>query len=160
MRFIAKSPSAARPAIPARAALTSTILALRGFGARIRQRLRLVALLSCFLGVFGPRSWLSGDRAVAPLSGPRLRPCARPRPGHGPRTRESRGSVGLRTLAGGYIAGIPVAPRKSSRQRRKPICPSRRARAGHRHRSAPWLQFRPPTAHNRRPRLLPAGGPR
>src|SRR5258705_5965672 len=97
MRFIAKSPSAARPAIPARAARTSTILPLPGFGARIRQRLRLVTLLSCFLGVFDLRSWLSGDRADTPLSGPLLRPCARPRPGDGPRPREFRESAGLRT---------------------------------------------------------------
>src|SRR6266436_3471955 len=113
MRFIAKSPSAARPAFPARAARTSTILPLRGFGARIRQRLRLVTLPSCFLGVFGPLYWLSGDRAAAPWSGPRLRPCARLRPGHGRPTAGLPGWVGLRTPAGGYIAGIPVALRKS-----------------------------------------------
>src|SRR6266403_3674932 len=50
MRFIAKSPSAARPAIPARAARTSTILPLRGFGARIRHSLRLVTLCRVFWG--------------------------------------------------------------------------------------------------------------
>src|ERR1700737_3547280 len=95
-----------------------SILPLRGFGARIRQRRGVVTLLSCFLGVFCPYSWQPRDRAAAPASGPRPRPAARPRPGRGPRTAGFPGSAGPRTPAGGYIAGIPVVLQKSSRRLR------------------------------------------
>src|SRR5213083_2657199 len=109
MRFIAKSPSAARPSREG-AGCAGVPLSLRGFGARIWQRLRLVTLSSGFLGVFGPLSWPPRDRVAAPLSGPRLRPGARLRPGHDPPITGFPGLAGLRTPAAGYIAGIPVAP--------------------------------------------------
>src|ERR1700738_5310153 len=81
-------------AIPARAARTSTILPLRGFGARIRQRQPLVTHPSCFLGVFGRGFWPARGRAAAPASGPRPRPGARPRPGRGRATAGLPGSAG------------------------------------------------------------------
>src|SRR6266581_2056729 len=103
----------------------SSILPLRGFGARIRQRAGVVTLPSCFLGAFG-----STNRAAASWSGPRPLPGARPRPGRGRRTTGFRGSAGPRTPAAGYIAGIPIARRKSSHPPQRSACPSRRAAAG------------------------------
>src|ERR1700710_1593248 len=105
MRFIGKSPSAARPA---RAARVFFIQRLRGFGARIRQRLGLVTHPSGFLAVFGGWFWPPTNLAPAPVSGPQIRPAARPRPWRDRRTAGFRGSGGLRTPAGGYIADIPA----------------------------------------------------
>src|ERR1700722_20188428 len=126
MRFIGKSPSAARFSQSAKPARTSTILPLHGFGARIRQRLGLVTLPSCFLAAFGrPLSGLglSGpaappkDPAAAPASGPLPLPGAKPPPGHGRPTAIFPGSAGPRTPAAGDISGIPVVHRKNSHQR-------------------------------------------
>src|SRR5205085_11444105 len=86
---------------------------LRGFGARIRQRQRLVTLPGGFLGVFAHLRGPATDRAVSLVSGPPPAPCANPRPARCYPTARLPGSGSPRNPVAGYIAGTPRNPTKS-----------------------------------------------